>query len=265
MTNHELPLSVSDEIIAYFEPHFRQNSTDFVCVYGSSLYKDADSGSDIDLFLVTNTAESIGNLCVKSMSNFIRTMHLKLGRKIDEEVPYENKINYSTEEVASALSYFGFDTTQTRVSIPDVVKESSFLMSPEIKARLALNALTSPHTVFGLKAGLDRYITTRKLAEESVTLLAANLVEDDEFDHDALFGALTTGSAGQYGEMYLGYKTEHPIVVDHLNGVLEDGVQRLSDRQVLKFRDDSIVINRKPLDPVQIMRGACSTLIQNIS
>lgn len=225
-----LPEMLNQEISSYIDPHLEQQPLDYICVYGSSVYSADKTSSDVDMFVVTHTEQAFG---VNSLIGFIKDMHTRHGRKIDEEVPFENKVHYSSSELAAALTFSGFDLSdEGNISVPPVRKEPAFLNSPAVKARLALNALTTPHAIIG--KDLSHYSTTVRAAEVSATFLAANLANDSAFSVTDLYNALTESEDGQTGEMYLGYKTEYPAVESHIDEVLDRGLTNLVNDGVFK-------------------------------
>lgn len=247
-----LPADVSQEVGRFYKPYLTDNPDDFVCVYGSSLYKGSKSRSDIDLFLVTSENIPASTVMMNGMVHFIRDMHIRLGRKIDEEVPYENKIYYTYNEVADAVCYSGFDHAEDTISIPDIIKETNFLSSPEVKARLALNALTTPHAVVALN--LDKYKFIRKQAEDAVTLLAIHLTGQMECEVTDLYQSLVISKKNdESGEMFLGYKTEHSAVEAHLMSVLERGALSLAGSGLIKRIGGKVLVDRNIFRPRQAM------------
>lgn len=243
-----LPLSVSSEISTHFAPHIEENPQDFVCVYGSSVYSPDKKTSDVDLFMITNKS---GKIALDPTIEFIRDLHIRHGRHLDEEVPYYNKIHYSAAEVEEAVQFSGFDVSGASITVPPVRKEKSFLEGPAIKARLLLNGLTTPHVVIG--KDFSHYHSARERAGEAVTLLAISLLEREEFDVGILHDTLTTGKDGESGEMYLGYKTEYPLVKEHLQGVLSGAVERLAGQDIIHSTNEGFVIQRDTFDPQNYM------------
>ncbi len=245
-----LPLAISNEVSAHFAPHIKENPSDYVCVYGSSVYSPDKLTSDVDLFVVTH---GVGKLAIEPLVGFIRDLHARHGRRLDEEVPYQNKIHYSGIEVEGALRFSGFEVNGPAITVPPVRKEAAFLNSTAIKARLALNGLTTPHAVIG--EGFSRYHTTRERAGEAAALLAISLLGREEFDIPLLHDALAVSSTGASGEMFLGYKTEYPLVSEHLNGILGGAVDRLAKHGVVDATTQGHVVDWGTFDPRGYMQA----------
>lgn len=245
-----LPESISAEIDEHFASHFKKNSEDYIVVYGSSVYSSYNTTSDIDLFMVTHRPD---RLALSSLVSFIKDMHIRHGRSLDEEVPFTNKVRYTNDELESAMQFGGFDIENSRIIVPPVRKEANFLQSPQIKARLALNSLTTPHVA--IARNLSRYDTMHPRAHEAATLLAISLCGKEEFNTNDLLDALTTSKTGERGEMFLGYKTEYPSVSEYLSNVLMGGLERIAKNGVVKVSRDGYVIDANDFDPLKYMQS----------
>lgn len=243
-----LPLGITKEITDYFEDHLEKHPHDYICVYGSSVYSPEKTTSDVDLFLVT---QSPTYLAIGSLVTFIKDLHTSHGRKLDAEVPYENKVHYTDQEVEYAVQFGGFEVHGNRIVVPQIQKIPSFLGSAAMKARLALNGLTTPHTVIG--NDFSRYHYSRTRAGESATLLGISLQSEQDFDIHMLSEALTKNQSGKQGELYLGYKTEYPIVQDHLYGTLAGGLDRLEDAHVVERSGDIYHVDWGNFSPYDYM------------
>ncbi len=245
-----LPLTISNEVSTHFAPHIEENPSDYICVYGSSVYSPDKVTSDVDLFVVTHGA---GKLAIGPVVDFIRDLHTRHGRRLDEEVPYQNKVHYKDAEIEDALQFSGFEVNGSVITVPPVRKEAAFLGSAAIKARLALNGLTTPHAVIG--KNFSRYHTTRERAGEAAALLAISLLRREEFDVQSLHDALVVSETGASGEMFLGYKTEYPLVSEHLRGVLGGAVDRLAKHGVVNATTQGHAVSWETFDPKGYMQA----------
>ena len=245
-----LSVSISSEISNHFENHIKDNPTDYVCVYGSSVYSPEKITSDVDMFIVTHGA---GKIALSPFVEFIRDLHHRHGRKLDAEVPYENKVHYRHTELESAIQLGGFIVEGSKVIVPPIRKEADFLNSPEIKARLALNGLTTPHAVIG--KNFSQYHVSRERSGEAITLLAIGLIDDEEFVINNLHEALTADRLGASGEMYLGYKTEYPLVREHLFGVLNGALDRLTKQSIIQSTNQGYIVNKADFDPLGYLKS----------
>lgn len=245
-----LPVEITAEITNHFSNHLDQNPTDYICVYGSSVYSPDKLTSDVDLYAVTRKK---GSLAIEPTVEFVQDLHMRHGREFDAEVPYDNKVLYTGTEVESALQFGGFEVVGNRIIVPPVRKTAEFLQSPAIKARLFLNSMTTPHSVIG--RDFARYHSARERAGETIALLGVGLQMEEEFDLETLMASLVETPSGRAGEMYLGYKVEYPIVKEHLYGALAGALDRLNENGVIEKGRESYRVDWRTFDPVEYMKA----------
>lgn len=245
-----LPTSVAREISNYFADHIEKYPTDYVCAYGSSVYSPDKLTSDVDLFAVTH---DVGTLAVGPLIEFVEDLHVRHGRRLDVEVPYDNKIHYVAAEIEASLQFDGFEVDGPSITVPPIRKDAVFLQSPAIKSRLALNGLTTPHMIFG--KDLSHYRRARERAGEAATLLAISLNGEEEFTIPALQEVLTISKTGASGEMFLGYKTEYPIVREYLLEELEGGIDRLTKHGAVRSTIEGYMVRWDLFDPRGYMQA----------
>lgn len=203
---HQMLTSVRAEM----EKHFATRQY-FACVYGSLAYGAEREDSDLDLFIATRTPTD-SDRC--SLAQMVIDLHQKHGLMLDIEVPYENKLVVSFEDLAHMMSLDAFPMHEGRRTVPRVERTEAFLGSHEVRWRLLLNALTTPNLFLcGDKALYDKY---RLAAEASVRRLAHELSPNNPLS------GLLYGPAGEEGEEYLGYKRERAQVMEHLVRILDD-------------------------------------------
>lgn len=188
----------------------------FVCVYGSYASGHHTETSDLDMFIAIEACDE-GDF--KKVRDFLIDLHTRHGLKLDDEVPYENKILVSYDDVLHAIALDSFIRNGEWYQVPLVKKDKGFLASLEIRWRLILNALTSPHEcVYGNK---ESYTTFKTDAEKSIVRLARGLVKNEESTPQELLAVLVSGAKGEEGEMYLGYKKEHRSVIEYLENIIK--------------------------------------------
>lgn len=202
---------------------FRNDPNSYVIFYGGSIYKKL-SHSDIDLAIITTEpSRSLSKL----LESFIIDLHRRHNLHIDTEVPYSNKLLYAKADIETALALECFvEQNSTSYKVPRVKKNSEFLSSPEIKARLILNALTTPHEFWG---NATTSASDEIRADLAITVLSIGLIGKPEFSRDELESCLVLSEHGEEGELYLGYKTDYNIVKDYLQGCLALGLSMLGD------------------------------------
>jgi methionyl-tRNA synthetase len=200
---------LTKEISSYFG-----NRSFFACIYGSHATGKNNENSDIDVLIATAKYSQEDLTIVKGIIlEFHRTHKLH----IDNEVPYDNKLLISYKDLNHAANLNGFIKKGDTIIIPQVVKDKKYLESKKVKLRLALNALTSPHIMFGNDEHM--YAKIKEKAEKNIAKLSISKQKNDTYEVTDLVNALLTGDNGEEGELYLGYKN-YPSVVRHLTQFL---------------------------------------------
>ncbi|HCI05047.1 TPA: hypothetical protein DEW47_03690 [Patescibacteria group bacterium] len=189
----------------------------FICVYGSYASGNHSVLSDLDIFIAAEKHEPYFFDVFKS---FLLDIHERYGLNTDDEVPYENKIIVSYQDVLRAVQLKPF-TLNSRKSlvVPPVEKTKEFLSSDGVRWRLILNALTSPHVcLYGNHVAYEDFV---RQAESAIVKLARSLCSDNVLDETQLLESLLASNRGHEGENYLGYKRERESVVKHLKDIIE--------------------------------------------
>ena len=186
----------------------------FVCVYGSYASGHYTTKSDIDLFIA---AEHHGQDEFERARDTVRELHRAFGLPLDDEVPYENKLIVSYDDVRGAIALHPF-INEDGYAVPPVEKSEEFLSSRAIRLRLILNALTTPHVC--ISGNVQLFDSFKGEAEQALVVLAHGLLKKTPASHSELVMVLIQGTEGENGEMYLGYKKERPAVVRHLEDLI---------------------------------------------
>ena len=114
-----------------------------IIIYGSNIYNV--NSSDLDLCLILNyRTEKLDD----SIIEFTKKFHKDNNLKLDEEVPYKNKLIYTFNELEDSIKNSPFYLNEKPI-IKDIVKDSDFLSSLEMKKRLLINILTTDHVTIG--------------------------------------------------------------------------------------------------------------------
>ena len=211
---------------------FDSDSKSFLILYGGSVYKKF-SESDLD-FAVIVTKDACA-LAIK-LEKFVIALHKKYNLRIDTEVPFRNKLVYTNKELQHALALRCFLKQGESYKVPVIEKTKDFLTSANVKYRLILNALTTPHEFWG---NAEKGAAVEIKASLAVTVLALGLVERSTFSKSDLLAVLESSKNGENGEEYLGYKTQYTIVNDYLDGCLNLGISVLHDSGYLKAEDSN--------------------------
>lgn len=196
------------EIENFLSDYFKERKY-FACVYGSYANGKRNKDSDIDLLIATEKYTGKDFISIKK---FIVDLHKKNKLKIDNEVPFENKLIINYKDFNDAVNLKAFYLKNGIFIIPKVIKNKIFLESRNIKLRLALNSITSPHLFFGNDR--IKYLELRNIGEKNIFKLASNLSKTDNLSKSDLVKILLNRD-GKSGEMYLGYK-DYPLVIKHL-------------------------------------------------
>lgn len=214
------------EELDYFFSNYFKNRKYFVCIYGSYANGHYNKDSDVDLFIASG---NFSNLDLESIREFVTDFHKKHNLSLDNEVPYEVKLLIKYKELTDAVNLKGFKSCKNgTIIIPKVEKNKDFLESYEVKLRLALNALTSPHIMFGN----DRktYEQIKSKAENAICRLAINLAGGNtSITKSRLLSVLLGGQHNEEGELYLGYKN-YNTVASYLSELLERN-KKIYDKQ----------------------------------
>lgn len=167
--------------------------------YGSNIY-DSNS-SDLDVCILVN------NISEKEKKDIIlQTIryHEENGLKLDEEVPYENKLIYTIFEVKKILSSNPFKKNG-KYFISDIKKDNEFLSSKEMKVRLLLNILTTDHLVIG--KNINQIKEFEELAWKIIleSIIGFNNLKELTVEN-ILYLMYRNQYSGAEEEYYLGYK-----------------------------------------------------------
>lgn len=201
----------------YFFSNYFVDRDYFICIYGSYVNGHADENSDVDLLVASTdfTKRDLDNI-----KKFVISFHKKHNLSLDNEVPYDVKLLITYRELNDAINLKGFKYDKNGdLEIPKVEKNKDFLESYEVKLRLALNALTSPHIMLGNDNKSYERIKAR--AEKAIYKLANDLVGNKpNKTNEAILNVLLYGQDTEEGEMYLGYKN-YPSVVSYLSKFID--------------------------------------------
>lgn len=167
-----------------------------IIIYGSNIYNC--SSSDLDVCLITSEYnQSLRDEIIRMTKEF----HLSNNLRIDEEIPFENKLIYSENEVLNTLEHSPFEFDGETL-IKDIVKTREFLSSIEMKKRLLLNILTTDHLTMGKSTeGYER----KALKIILDTLKKYYSLKDVDVEKILPY-FYRNPYTGAEGEMYLGYK-----------------------------------------------------------
>lgn len=170
-----------------------------IIIYGSNIYNE--SSSDLDVCIIVN---NIDLSLQEKMINETILFHKKNKLKVDEEIPYRNKLIYTVDEIEETLSNSPF-YKNGKLVVNDIKKTEEFLSSKEMKKRLLLNILTTDHLSIG-----ESTVDYEKRAFKIIlnTIIDYFKIEDNS-EEKILECMYTNKYTGAFGEMYLGYKRKY--------------------------------------------------------
>jgi predicted nucleotidyltransferase len=210
----------------------------FSLIYGSYAYCMENEDSDLDLIVICKT---IDTKKLKRFVDFVIGVHKKYGLKLDFDIPYENKILATEDDLRKAIAGTGFVIENNRFVIPKVVKTKKFLCSDPMKKRLLLNSMTTKSLfVSGNRILYNNYrelalenlikiiFSNRKKKKMSVSYFVDCLIKDERVE----------------GVFYLGYEDKPPIR-KYLAGVIRKKFKELKKQGKLAETDGNFEIYNK--------------------
>lgn len=197
-------------------------------LYGSTVF--GVKTSDLDLCFICKEPLPLSQFDI--LKEFTHDFHLKKNLRIDEEVPYDNKLVYTYDFIESALTNSPFPFYNGKYVIPSIEKNSEFLNSLQMKKRLLLNILTVKHIIIGRDESIiDDY------ADEAWEVILRTIIsysEKSEISFESILNLLYSDPFNyNTGEMYLGYKENLPEKVEYIKEQLSFQVDRLTREKKL--------------------------------
>lgn len=174
-----------------------------VIAYGSNCY--GENKSDLDVCVLVNQSFDKESNMIEDTVQF----SIENGIKIDEEIPYNNKLIFTYKEVDEILKDSPFINNDGKYEIKDIVKTSEFLSSYEMHQRLLLNIFTTENNILCGKRSFVEYCEKRawKIILEAIYHTYGL---DFNVDENELLSLLYQNPVTHNdGEMYLGYKTNN--------------------------------------------------------
>lgn len=170
-------------------------------LYGSTVF--GVKTSDLDVCFVRE--EQLSQEQFQQLKYITRDFHLKNNLRIDEEVPYENKLVYTKNFIEDTLINLPFPYINEKLIIQPIIKSKEYLASKEMSKRLLLNILTVKNEVLcGDKELIKNY---GYRAWEEIIRVVISYSEQTNFSVEELLKYLYVNPfTGAEGELYLGYK-----------------------------------------------------------
>lgn len=173
-----------------------------IIIYGSNVYNESSSDLDVCIMLDSKDCQEYKKSIIYSTLYFHKIHNLT----IDDEIPHENKLIYSYQDVNYILSHNPFYQNNQYI-ILDIIKTPEFLSSFEMKSRLLLNILTTDHLTIGNEKLIYMFeLKAWKIILESI--IQFNHLQNPTVD-EVLQCMYTNQYTGAEGEMFLGYKKNY--------------------------------------------------------
>ena len=117
-----------------------------VIYYGSNIYNESCSDLDLCLIFKKKLSKVVQQKLINKTIEFQKNNNLR----IDEEIPFTNKLVYTIDEIEDIFINSPF-IENGKYKLDDIVKSKEFLSSTIMKKRLMLNILTTDHKVLNDK------------------------------------------------------------------------------------------------------------------
>lgn len=239
----------SNSIIEKYKKNILKEYRDMTLIlYGSTVYGVNTSDFDICFF----SDKEISTKRFEKLKNITRLFHLENGLRIDEEVPYDNKLVYSNNMIINTFIEPPFPYVNDKFMINPILKSKTYLSSTEMSKRLLLNILTVRHNVlYGNEEQVKKFSNE---AWNTILRVVLSYAEENEVTIDELIKLLYEDPYSHAtGELYLGYKDNLKEKIDFLESSLSKKICRLEEEQVVvktpkkkyKFNEEWLKNGRK--------------------
>lgn len=186
-------------------------------IYGSTA-RTASPTSDLDILIVEKDPQPS-----ERQQAFVRDfidLHRRTGRTIDTEVPYENKLFYSLDEVHGSFAHAMFETSDGLAvpSLEGMQEGDPYFASPDMKLRLCFNAFTSAH--LQLAGSRNFYAGLRSRARRSLGELVRQLTPSEQLSDNLQENLRRLIPPGLDTKDYLGYYPTDTVFLDTLRAAV---------------------------------------------
>ena len=198
-------------------------------LYGSTVY--GVNTSDLDICYLSDN--ELSKQRFNRLKDLTRIFHLENGLRIDEEVPYDNKLVYSNDMVKKTFEEPPFPYANNKFNINPILKNKNYLSSLEMSKRLLLNILTVRNNVlFGNEEMVKEFSNK---AWDTIIRVVLSYAEIREVTIDELINLLYEDPYSHAtGELYLGYKDNLKDKMAFLESSVGNSVYRLEKEQIAK-------------------------------
>ena len=219
-----------------------------IIIYGSNIFNI--NSSDLDVCII---GDNISVIDKEKITKKVIEFHKKYNLKIDQEVPYENKLVFSYQDIKDAIINNPF-VNKGIISINPIVKTTEFLSSIEMKKRLILNILTTKHITINCKKIINEY------ENKAWDIILNTIIEyaslNDLSPKNILKNLYCDDYTRNEGEMFLGYKNNNIEKEKHLIKQIKKALKRYKKKKTI------ILCNN--LNPFLPNKKMISKLMSNI-
>lgn len=228
----------------YFEEVENRFSNMTMLLYGSTVF--GVNSSDLDICFIREN--NLSEIEFQELKNFTRKFHKYNNLRIDEEIPYENKLIYTQDFIKKIIDISPFPYNGKKIIIPPIEKNKEFLNSLEMKKRLFLNILTVKHIIFG--KDIEKFNKYSDIAWEIILKSVISYAELNEFSLDKILKCLYLDPYNNVsGELYLGYKKNLPEKIQYIEMQTENQLERLSnEKKLIKVLNKTYVAKKEWLN-----------------
>ena len=194
-----------------------------IIIYGSNIFKA--NSSDLDVCII---GDNISEEDKKIIKEKVIEFHNKHNLRIDQEVPYENKLIFSYQEIKEAIIDHPFMEKGITLINP-ILKTKEFLASKEMRKRLIINILTTKH----ISINCNHIIKTYE--KKAWDLILKTIIEYSGLSKltpdNILKNLYRDIYTGKEGEMFLGYKDNSIEKEKHLIKNIKKALKRLKNKK----------------------------------
>ena len=170
-----------------------------IIIYGSNIFEEISS--DLDLCIVGENITEQEKWEIKEM---VIQFHNSNKLKLDDEVPYNNKLFFSYEEIINVIIYNPF-IIDGKINIRKIQKDKYFLSSIEMRKRLIINILTTKHIM--INCDTSKMQIAKNMAWDLILKVIIEYSSIKTLEPDVILKNLYYDSKNNVeGEMFLGYK-----------------------------------------------------------
>ena len=196
-----------------------------IIIYGSNIFNI--NSSDLDVCII---GENISVIDKEKITKKVIEFHKKYNLKIDQEVPYENKLVFSYQDIKDAIINNPF-VDRGIISINPIVKTTEFLSSIEMKKRLILNILTTKHITINCKKIINKY--ENKAWDVILNTIIEYASLNDLSPKNILKNLYCDDYTGNEGEMFLGYKNNNIEKEKYLIKQIKKALKRYKKKKTI--------------------------------